>query len=60
MQAVKSTDTPVDCLQVYLPDDDIIQTGAIINTIFDVQQQYHLDLCQPSLCSETESFTWAR
>jgi hypothetical protein len=46
--------------QVYMPDDDIIQTGVIINTIFDVQQQYHLDLCQPSLCSATESFTWAR
>lgn len=45
-------------LQVYIPDDDIIQTTAIINSIFDIQARYSLDLCQPSLCSPTESYTW--
>eukprot|EP00891_Asterochloris_glomerata_P006950 jgi/Astpho2/6950/Aster-01812 len=44
--------------QVYIPDDDIIQTTAIINSIFDIQARYSLDLCQPSLCSPTESYTW--
>ena len=43
---------------MYIPDDDIIQTTAIMNSIFDIQAQYSLDLCQPSLCSPTESYTW--
>ena len=43
---------------MYIPDDDIIQTTAIINSIFDIQARYSLDLCQPSLCSPTESYTW--
>ena len=42
-------------LQVYVPDDDIVQLGSSINRAFDVQEVYGLELAQPSLCSRVES-----
>ena len=42
---------------VYIPDDDILQTTATINSIFDIHQQYGLLVSQPVLCSWLESHT---
>ena len=42
-------------LQVYVPDDDIVQLGSSINRAFDIQQVYGLQLAQPALCSRVES-----
>ena len=45
-------------LQVYVTDDDIIQTTDIVNRAFAEMQLYGLKLAQPSLCSSFESQTW--
>ena len=42
-------------VQVYVPDDDIVQLGSSINRAFDLQQVYGLQLAQPALCSRVES-----
>ena len=42
-------------VQVYVPDDDIVQLGSSINKAFDLQEVYGLELAQPSLCSRVES-----
>ena len=42
---------------VYIPDDDILQTTAVINSVFDIHQQYNLLISQPVLCSWLESHT---
>ena len=44
-------------LQVYIPDDDIIQLSSSISEIFNIQERYSLELAQPSLCSNVESHT---
>ena len=45
-------------LQLYVTDDDIVQTSASISQAFALMQQYGLLLAQPSLCSPFESATW--
>ena len=45
---------------VYIPDDDVIQTGAIIDRAFDIHQQYNLKVSQPVLCSWMESTSSSR
>lgn len=45
-------------LQVYVTDDDIIQTTDIVNRAFAEMDMYGLKLAQPSLCSSFESQTW--
>lgn len=45
---------------VYIPDDDVIQTGAIIERAFDIHQQYNLKVSQPVLCSWMESTSSSR
>ena len=42
-------------MQIYIPDDDIVQLSSSINKAFDVQEVYGLDLAQPALCSRIES-----
>ena len=42
---------------VYVPDDDILQTTATINRVFDIHAQHGLLLSQPVLCSWLESHT---
>ena len=42
---------------VYIADDDILQTTANINAIFDLHQRYGLLVSQPALCSALESGT---
>lgn len=42
---------------VYVPDDDILQTGGIVNSIFDIHQRHGLLVSQPVLCSWMESHT---
>lgn len=42
---------------VYVPDDDILQTGGMINKIFDIHQRHNLLVSQPVLCSWLESHT---
>ena len=42
---------------VYVPDDDILQTGGIINSTFDIHQRHDLLVSQPVLCSWLESHT---
>ena len=42
---------------VFIADDDILQTTADINTIFDLHQRYDLLVSQPALCSAMESGT---
>ena len=44
-------------LKVYVPDEDIIQTAATIDLLFNFQAQFGLDLVQPSLCSPADSYT---
>ena len=44
-------------MQVYVPDDDIVQLSSSINRAFDIQQVYGLQLAQPALCSRIESET---
>ena len=44
---------------VYVPDDDILQTGGIINSIFHIHEQYDLLVSQPVLCSWLESYSAA-
>lgn len=44
--------------QLYVTDDDIVQTSASISRAFALMQQYGLLLAQPSLCSPFESATW--
>ena len=44
-------------LQVYVPDDDIIQLSTSISDMFDIQETYGLELAQPTLCSAVESYT---
>lgn len=44
--------------QLYVTDDDIVQTSASISRSFALMQQYGLLLAQPSLCSPFESATW--
>lgn len=43
------------CLQVYIPDDDIVQHSRAISRAFDIQEMYKLDLAQPAMCSTVES-----
>ena len=45
-------------LQLYVTDDDIVQTSASISRAFALMQQFGLLLAQPSLCSPFESATW--
>lgn len=45
-------------VQLYVTDDDIVQTSASISRSFALMQQYGLLLAQPSLCSPFESATW--
>lgn len=45
-------------MQVYVTDDDIIQTSEIVDKAFAEMKQYGLKLAQPSLCSSFESQTW--
>ena len=45
-------------VQLYVTDDDIIQTSQTISRAFALMQQYGLLLAQPSLCSPFESTTW--
>ncbi len=42
---------------VYVPDDDILQTTATVNRVFDIHAQYSLLISQPALCSWLESHT---
>ena len=42
-------------MQVYIPDDDIIQLPSSISRAFDIQEIYGLELAQPTLCSRIES-----
>ena len=42
---------------VYVPDDDILQTTATINSVFDIHAHYGLLISQPVLCSWLESHT---
>ncbi len=42
---------------VYVPDDDILQTTATINSVFNIHAQHGLLLSQPVLCSWLESHT---
>ncbi|DBB15097.1 TPA: hypothetical protein ACH3X3_004108 [Trebouxia sp. C0006] len=42
---------------VYVPDDDILQTTATINRVFNIHAQHGLLLSQPVLCSWLESHT---
>ncbi|KAL3156378.1 hypothetical protein ABBQ38_000692 [Trebouxia sp. C0009 RCD-2024] len=44
--------------QLYVTDDDIVQTSHTISRAFALMQQYGLLLAQPSLCSPFESTTW--
>lgn len=44
-------------MQIYIPDDDIIQLPSSINRAFDIQEAYGLELAQPTLCSKIESLT---
>lgn len=44
-------------MQVYIPDDDIIQLPSSISRAFDIQEIYGLELAQPTLCSRIESQT---
>lgn len=44
--------------QLYVTDDDIVQTSASISRAFALMQQFGLLLAQPSLCSPFESATW--
>jgi hypothetical protein len=49
---------PSTVVQLYVTDDDIVQTSASISRSFALMQQYGLLLAQPSLCSPFESATW--
>ena len=40
---------------VYVPDDDILQTTATINSVFNIHKQHDLLISQPVLCSWMES-----
>lgn len=42
---------------VYIPDDDILQTTATIDSVFNIHTQHDLLLSQPVLCSWLESHT---
>ena len=44
--------------QLYVTDDDIVQTSQTISRAFALMHEYGLLLAQPSLCSPFESATW--
>ena len=50
-------DGSICAVQVYVPDEDTIQTATTINLLFDFQAHFKLDLMQPSLCSPADSHT---
>ena len=43
---------------VMIPDDDLLMSTHVVNTVFTLVAQYGLVLAQPSVCRHANSFTW--